>query len=298
MIRRRTKKAPAMRAMISHSEPYLMVAPTWILLLVFIAIPLITGMGLSFFSGPIIGEKEFVFLDNYREVIEERYFPVALRNTVIWTVVGVASVFILGFAAAMLLNQKVFGRGVFRGLILIPWVVPPVVVSLVFRWVFREHQGILNFLLYNAKIISEYKSWLGDPSLSLISALIALAWKGYPLVAIFLLAGLQSIPEEQYEAARVDGANTVQAFWHITVPHLKPVILVVLILQTIWVLNMFDITFVLTKGGPGFSSMILSIVVYVAAFQWLNIGHSAAVATIMFIIMVVLYRLYTRIIRE
>lgn len=283
-----------MQTYIRRARPYLFILFAFIIPIVFIGIPLLQGAYLSFFKGPIIGGKAFAGLSNYYYIVSERYFIEVIINTMIWTASIVLGTFLIGLGAALLLSRSIRGRWLFRGLILLPWVIPPVAVSLTFKWIYNPGSGILNVILYNVGLIDSFQPWLGDPSLALPACIVAAVWKSYPFVTIILLAGLQAIPQDLYEAARVDGAGPSQQLRYITLPQLKKPIFLVLILQTIWAFNQFSLVFVLTGGGPSFSTTLLSLLVYRAAFEWLNPGVAGAVAVIMLVVMLILYLAYTK----
>lgn len=287
-----------LRRWLRRAEPYVYVLPALFLLVGFIGVPLLQGMYFGLTRGHILGSREFVLFDNFVQVVRDRFFIQAGVNTIIWTAGGVLMTFLLGFAIALILNQPIRGRAVFRALVLIPWVVPPVVAGLTFLWMYQPNFGILNYLLYHLGVIDSYKAWLGDPLLAMGSSLAALVWKGYSFVVIVLLAGLQAIPTDLYEVAEVDGASRVQRFRYVTLPLLRPTIILTLILQTIWAFNTFDIVFVLTRGGPAFATTVLGIVVYEAAFKWLDVGYAGAVGTIMLAVMLLCYTAYTRLYGE
>lgn len=274
--------------------PYVYILPAFFLLTGFIGVPLLQGLYLGVTQGPILGSRNFVLFDNFVQLARETFFIRAAANTVVWTATGVLSTFLLGFAIALILNQPLRGRAIFRALVLIPWVVPPVVAGLTFLWMYQPNFGILNYFLYQLGLIDSYKAWLGNPSLAMGASLVALVWKGYPFAVIVLLAGLQAIPSDLYEAAEVDGANRFQRFRHVTLPLMRPTIILALILQTVWAFNTFDIVFVLTRGGPAFATTLLGIIVYQAAFEWLDVGYAGAVGTIMLAMMLLCYAGYMR----
>jgi multiple sugar transport system permease protein len=183
---------------------------------------------------------------------------------------------------------------VFRTLILIPWIIPPAIAAVVWKWIYSEQDGILNHILLGAGVIDHPVAWLATPDMAMWAVIAVGIWKGTPFVAICLLAGLQTIPITQYEAALVDGARSFRRFWHITMPHLRSISFIALILTTIWNVNQFALTHILTRGGPGHTTQILSTYAYQLFFTAFDLGHSAAVATVMLIIMMGLTSIYVR----
>jgi multiple sugar transport system permease protein len=262
--------------------------------MVFIGYPLLKGAYLSFFEGPIIGKKTFAGFSNYIQLINEPFFMQVVSNTLVWTVSIVIFSFIIGFGAALLLNLPINGRSLFRGLILLPWATPPVAVSMMFKWMYSPRTGVLNRLLLGLGLIDRPESWLGNPSFVLIASAIAAIWKAFPFGTIILLAGLQTIPLELYESAEIDGAGIISKFRYITLPLIKKPVLLVIILQTIWAFNEFSILFVLTGGGPGFSSTVLSLLVYRSAFEWLDPGLGGAIAVFMICLLGIFYKIYIK----
>ena len=243
-------------------------------------LPVLATVWLSFRRQlPIFGISEFNGLDNYRFLLEDTRFWNALGNTAYFVAVSVSLELLLGLGFALLLNQQFRGRAVARALVLIPWAVPGVAAARFWEWIFNADFGVLNYLL-GARI-----NWLGDPVWALHAAILADVWKTTPFAVLLLLAGLQVIPEELYRAARIDGASAWQLFRHITLPLLKPVILLVLLFRTMDAARIFDLIFVLTGGGPANETETLVIYSYKLLYRTLQFGYGStvAVATFLFI---------------
>jgi len=220
----------------------------------------------------------FIGLDNYSEILKSPEFWSALWITVQFTVMVVALVAILGVLVALLLNQSFPGRGVLRTLILLPWAIPPVVNGLMWQWIYDSKIGALNGLLTTIGAIREYRGWLSEPLSALLALVSADVWNTLPLAVILLLAALQRIPVELYEAARMDGAGRLQTFRYVTFPWIAQVLLVVLILQTLAAIRAFDIIYVLTGGGPGTATTTLTWQTYLTTFDSLDFGRGNAYA--------------------
>lgn len=191
---------------------------------------------------------------------------------------------VIGLCFSLVLNRSFKGRGLVRALILVPWALPHIVTGITWKWIFNANYGVLNGILYSLGLIESYKAWLGSADTALYMIVVPKVWKEIPFVALILLAGLQTIPRRLYESARVDGANPWQSFLHVTLPLLKPQILVVLVLETVWAIRVFDVVYAMTRGGPANASMVLNYLTYKETFEYLHFGYGAALAWIMLII--------------
>lgn len=221
---------------------------------------------------------DFIALSNYRQIIESSEFWTALWITLQFTGLVVTLVVVLGLAIALLLNQEFLGRGIVRTLILLPWAIPPVVNGLMWQWIYDSKVGALNGLLFSLGLISEYRGWLSSPSSALLALVWADVWNTVPLAVILLLAALQRIPGELYDAARVDGGSPWQLFRYVTFPWLAQPLLIVLILQTLAAIRAFDVIYVLTAGGPGTATTTLTWKTFLTTFDSLDFGLGNAYA--------------------
>lgn len=236
--------------------------------------------------------SKFVSFQNYSFLwADERYWN-AFKNTAYFTGVSVSLELILGMSIAILLNRAFSGKGLMRSIILVPWAIPTVVSAKMWEWLYNSDFGLLNYLL-GVKI-----NWLGSPFWALNAAVFMDVWKTTPFVAILLTAGLQNIPQELYHAARVDGASGWQIFRRVTLPLLKPVILVVLIFRTLDAFRVFDAIYVLTGGGPANSTETLSIYAYKVLFQTLQFGYGSTIALTVFLSVGLITVFYVRLLRR
>lgn len=279
--------------------PYILILPGVVAISLILIYPLFKGILSSFYlEQPFdLGNAEFVGLAHFRTLGTDKIFKTALKNTVVWTTSIVAVQYVLGLFVALLLNQDFPGRFFFRGVLLIPWVVPNIAAALTWRWIYADQFGILNHFLVRTGLVKEGISWLGSTQTAFLSVIITAIWKGTPFVAVTLLAGLQSISQELYEAAVVAGANKIQVFWYITMPRLKGVSLVTLILTSIWTFNQFDLVWVMTKGGPASSTQIIPIYTYLNAFNFFKFNYAAAIGTVGVMILSVLAALFVKTLR-
>jgi len=235
----------------------LLVIPLVIVLLGLLFYPIASAVLVSFQSKTVGTPGRFVGLANYIELFtRDQAFAEVFFNTVLYAVASVAFKLVLGFVAALVLNEKIVVRNLFRGWMLIPWIIPTLVVGLMWRWMFDQTGGVLNFLLMKLGLVTMPPAWLADKVLARAAVIVANTWRGFPFFAITILSGLQSIPAELYEAAEMDGASVLQRMRHITIPGVRSVLLVVIILSTIWTFNDFELLWVMTEGGPSYSTHI------------------------------------------
>jgi len=262
-----------------------------------VAYPVLLSFKNAFFHEILIKPWEgsgFVGFQNFIKLLGDKDFWIAFYKTIIWTISSVAGKTLIGLIIALFLNQSFRGRGIYRTLILVPWVTPQVVGAIVWRWIYNGEYGMLNYFLLTTGIIDKSQSWLGNQLTAFIAALVNDMWVGIPFMTIVILAGLQAIPSSIYEAARVDGASKVKQLFYITLPQLKPVFLTATILSTIWTFNSFNIIWTLTRGGPINATEILVVKTYKTAFQQFNIGMGSAYAVIIFIILMTFSIFYWR----
>lgn len=277
MIAQRT--APASRASKRHSPlaPYLFIGPGVLYLAVFAGIPVLKGLGLSFTNTQLLnpGAGSYVGFDNYAELLGSDAFLKSVVTTLIYSFFTVVGSLLLGTVSAVVLNRAFPGRVLARAVIVMPWAVPTVAVVLVFRWIFNDATGVANEALGVLGIGS--RGWLTDPNFGMISVLIATIWKVSPFVMLVVLAALQLVPDELYEATRVDGADMFSAFKSVVLPFLMPTLRIVGLLMAIWSFRRFEIIWLLTGGGPVDATNTIVIDVYRQAFNNSQLGLAAAV---------------------
>ncbi|MGB9612251.1 MAG: carbohydrate ABC transporter permease [Bryobacteraceae bacterium] len=257
------------------------IAPVVILMVAFIAWPLVEAVLISFTARTIRGEQQWVWFDNYIRLWQDPFYWQAVRTTIVYTASCIILKFIFGLIAALVINAQARGRNILTGLVLLPWIIPSVVQALTWKSIFDPLFGALNYILLQLGIVSEGISWLGDPKLALPAVILANVWAGIPFFTVNILAGLQSIPQELYEAAEVDGASEWQRFRHITLPGIRFVVLVAVLLSTIWTFNSFEVIFLLTGGGPAGTTRVYSVLTYQYGMIGLRFGPAAAIALTM-----------------
>ncbi|MCJ7530588.1 MAG: sugar ABC transporter permease [Anaerolineales bacterium] len=280
--------------------PYFSITVPFLVIALFTIYPVLYAVRISFYRYLLTKPKShpFIGLDNFKEVITSYYFRTSLVNTAVFTIAVVIGVTIFGLIVAMLLNSKVRTANALKILILLPWAIPSVVGGLMWKWILNSDFGILSGILYGLGIIHQYIPFLANPTLAKLSMVIATIWKEGPLAAIFLLAGLQLIPIELYEAARIDGGGGWRIFRFVTLPLLQPIMLIVVVYETITSILVFDLIYVLTGGGPGDSTSMISWFAYAEIFKNLNLGHGVALAIIIALITLVLIMVYLRVIKS
>ena len=273
----------------------MLIAPTVLIFCAVIVYPLASAIYLSLFSiyTPTM-EGEWVGLSNYRTLLASGEFWRSFGNNVIWTIGTLTLQIVFGILVALVLNQNLWFRSLARSLVLFPYFLSTVVAVLVWRWLFNDLYGVLNHFLMWARIIDMPVDWLGSMPNAMLSTIMVGAWKYFPFVVIAVLARLQTIPEELYEAATIDGASPVAKFFDITLPQLKEVLVVIVLLRTIWDFKEFDLIYLLTGGGPVISTQTLPLLVYKEAFALNQMGSAATVAVMMMLFMLVFMFFYLR----
>jgi multiple sugar transport system permease protein len=273
----------------------MLIAPTVVVFCAVIVYPLVSAVYLSVFSiyTPTM-EGEWVGLSNYRELLASGEFWRSLMNNVIWTFGTLTLQIVFGIFVALVLHQNLWFRSLARSLVLFPYFLSTVVAVLVWRWLFNDLYGVLNHVLMGARIIDMPVDWLGSMPNAMMSLIFVGAWKYFPFVVIAVLARLQTIPDELYEAAKIDGAGGFARFRDITLPQLKDVLVVIVLLRTIWDFKEFDLIYLLTGGGPVISTQTLPLLVYKEAFALNQMGSASAVAVLMMLFMLVFMFFYLR----
>lgn len=266
-----------------RAEPYLYASPAVILIVAVMLVPLALGISYAFrdmvlldpFSGGYVG------LEHFRELIGDRNFRRAFTNTLWWTFGSLVLQFLLGFLLAVLLNRAFPGKRIVQALVFLPWAVPTFLTGLDWAWLFNPVVGPLPHWLFALGIMAEPSNILADPDTAMWGPIAANVWYGIPFFAITLLAALQSIPSELYEAAAIDGASDAQQFRTITLPFLAPTIAITLMLRTVWIANFADLIVVMTNGGPADSTQIVASYIFTQAFRRLDFGYASAIALVL-----------------
>jgi multiple sugar transport system permease protein len=271
------------------AEPYLYSMPAVLLIALVMLLPLVLGISYAFHDVTLLDPDsgDYVGLAHFRDLFQDTAFWSALRNTVTWTVASALLQFLLGLGLALLLSSAFPGRRIIQMLVFLPWAVPSFLSGLNWAWLFNPVVGPLPHWWVALGLMSSPENLLSSPEHAIWGPIIANVWWGVPFFAITLLAALQAIPADIYEAAAIDGAGAWVQFRRITLPYLAPTIVVSLLLRTVWIANFADLIVVMTKGGPADSTQILSSYIFTTAFQRLDFGYASAIATILLLILLI-----------
>jgi len=272
--------------------PALFLAPAITVLLALSIYPLIYSITISLQQGTAAGVTWG--LGNFTRLLSDNFFLTALAHTFVYAVSALTCEFLLGLGLALLLNKQIRGRGVFRASLLIPMMLPAVVVGVIWRLMLNPNFGAINETLKRLGINTASLTWTASPKLAMLSVIAVDVWQWTPFVFLVLLAGLQAIPPEPYEAALIDGSSRWQTFWHVTLPLLKPSILIVLLLRTMDLLRVFDQIFILTEGGPGFATETISLYIYRTAFRFFDFGYAASMSFVLLALTNVISAIYIK----
>jgi multiple sugar transport system permease protein len=285
-----------MKALLGKSQlsGYLFILPSVITLMVLVTYPLVYGGYISFFNTNLVNKWDFVGLVHYYEIFRNLEFLNTIFLTLKFTLLTVGGHLIIGLVLAILLNRKLPGQTFFRAILILPWLLPEVVVAVLWKWLFNPMYGLINYYLFKLHLVSEPVTWLSNVSVAFGAVVLVCIWKGFPMLMLMILAGLQTISEDLYEAAKIDGCTGLQSFRYITIPSLLPVLLVSLILDTVWWFKHFTMIWLLTQGGPANQSNIVSIDIYKSAFEYFDFGRAAAMAVIVLIVCSLIGYLYRR----
>lgn len=273
---------------------YVFIMPATVALLALVVYPLLYGMFISFYETNLSNKWTFVGFSNYFSLFRDSEFSKRVLFTFKYTIVVVFFHFLIGCGLALLLNNQRKGTTIFRTIMILPWVFPEVVIALLFKWMFNPLYGILNNFLLQIGVINDYVSWLGSSDFAFFCVTFVCIWKGYPFIMINILAGLQGISLDLIDASKIDGANSWQTFVHVSIPSIKPVMLTALILDTVWWFKHYTMVWLLTQGGPGNTTAVLSISVYKEAFEFFNYGRAAAMSVVIFVICYLISIVYRR----
>jgi multiple sugar transport system permease protein len=275
----------------------LFILPFVVTALVFMVYPIGEAVRMAFFAyNPLRPDQQsFVGLANFEFIFSDGLFWDSFRQATVWTLVSIVFQTLFGVGLALLLHQALPGISVFRGLLLFPYIVPTAVIALSWRWIFNPEIGIVNYFLKSVGIVDENVYWLSTPAMAMASTILLNVWKYTPFVVICVLARLQTIPLDLYDAAKVDGAGAWRRFLDVTLPHLTEVLAVIVVFRTIWTFNKFEEIYLLTKGGPGTSTFNLAVYAYEQATANLRLGVAAATGVVMMLMLLVGSIVYFRV---
>ncbi|WP_233530941.1 carbohydrate ABC transporter permease [Paenibacillus alkalitolerans] len=267
-----------MRTNMDNSLAYALMSPVIIYLLAVMVVPFGWALYLSFTNKVVGAPAVFHGLTNYIELFRDSLFWKAVWNTAVFTLVAVIAKTVFGMVMALVLNEKIVFRNLFRVLLFLPWTIPTIVSVFTWQWIYSDVGGVLNFLLMKIGAIGQPVGWLATPDLAMFSVILVNVWRGIPFMGIAILAGLQTVSKEMYEAAMLDGAGAVKRFFYMTLPSVKEVTVLAAVMTTIWTLNDFEIIWLLTRGGPSNGTQVLSTLSYTIGFLNMSLGKAIAIA--------------------
>ncbi|QMV42455.1 carbohydrate ABC transporter permease [Cohnella cholangitidis] len=281
----------------AHAFGYMLLAPAVLYLIAFQFYPLFETVRLSMFDYSLISNRamSFIGLDNYVYLLtEDDKFWKIMWNSLVWVIGSTVFQFAVAIPAALILNSKLRSRGLWRGLMMVPWVSPVVIIGIVWKWIYDGHNGLANHYLTTWHIIQDNIVWLGDEFWVWPALLLTSVWKGFPYIALMLLSGLTGISKEMMEAAEVDGATSWQRLTRIVLPLLKPIMYVTGMVSIVSSWTKFEMIWALTNGGPGFETSILPTYVYTNAFVYYDLGRGSAIAALSMVFVLVLVGIYAK----
>lgn len=276
-----------------NAVAYLFLLPACVSILFVDFVPMIYGVRLSFYVKNIFRPdyQPFVGLQQYRQLIEDPLFVRSFLQGWYWTIGSVIGSFGVGMVAAIVMNQRLPARGLIRGIILIAWVVPSALAAMMFALLLTS-VGLVNTVLTNLGLIHDWHPWLSDARTAMPALILTNTWKGFPFFAVMLLAGMQAIPVELYEASKIDGATAWQTFWYVTLPSLRSTIMISTLLSTIWTFSSIDLIYIMTSGGPFYATFTLAMFAYVTAFGTGQMGYAAAASVVVALILMIFTGIY------
>ncbi|WP_306225775.1 carbohydrate ABC transporter permease [Bosea beijingensis] len=289
-------KATASGAMLRAATPYGFLLPALLVTALVILFPVLQTAWYSLHEYVLYDPDNFRFvgLRNFATALSDEVFWIALLNSAIWVSGIVFLQLLLGLGAALLLNQSFWWRGMARALVIIPWALPSVIIGLMWTWIYDFNLGVFNDILLRIGLISAPHPWLAQPSTALACIMLALVWQGFPFFTVTILAGLQTVPHELYEAAEIDGANSWRQFLHVTLPSIAGIVATAVLLRIIWVANSLDVILVMTGGGPGYATHTLPLYAFLRAYTGMEFGYAASLSLMLTAILLGIVWLYVR----
>jgi multiple sugar transport system permease protein len=280
--------------------PYLLVAPAVLLVALVTIYPAMYALQISTTNANLLrlAATKAVGLANYVDAWDDEIFTDALWHTIRWVIVNASGQMLLALPVALFLNTAFRARGAIRASILVPWVVPGAVVAIIWRYMVDANYGVVNDILLRLQVISEPVAWIGEPLPSFFVISTATVWAGFPFFAVTLLAALQAIPEDLYEAARIDGAGAWQRFTSVTIPLLMPTMLLLLLLRTIWLAHSVDLIFLMSNGGPGYNNYTVAVYSFILTWNQLELGYPSALVIMLSIVLLIASAFYIRFIER
>jgi multiple sugar transport system permease protein len=282
-------------------SPWRLIAPMLVIIVGVVGYPVLLTVYLAFTDARLLGgpgTAHWIWVDNFAYALTDPDFLTATAHTLRFTILSVGFEALFGLLVALLLNQNFRGRTLCRALLVLPWALPTIVNAIMWRLIYQPDFGVLNAVLTQSGLMSAYRSWLGDPDIAMNAVIVADVWKNYPLVALIVLAALQTAPTDLYEAAKLDGAGPWRRFQVVTWPVVAPPLLVAVVLRSIEALKVFDMVYVMTRGGPASATKTMSFFVYEESFRFMRVGSGASYALIIVLVCMVFVTIYVRLLQS
>jgi multiple sugar transport system permease protein len=292
-------RPPRGQALRENALAYAFAGPALLAIILVLFYPIVSMMITSFYSKPTLTRPSvFIGLTNYLSVLRDPIFPSAVWNMFVWTLGVTIGEVVVGLYFALILHQRFPGRWLARMLVIVPWVLPGVVVAVTWRFMYSQDFGLINLVLRSVGLDQLAHAWLGDRQTAMIAVILVGVWKGFGFYTLMFLAGMQTIPIELYEAAKIDGATGRQQLFGITLPLLRPVMITSTVLGLIWTSNYFEAIFVMTGGGPARSTETLPMFIYNTGFSFYRIEEAMAGSNILMVIVLVMLAIYLAVVRS
>jgi multiple sugar transport system permease protein len=276
--------------------PYVFLLPALLVTAVVVLVPVLQTIWMSLHDYILFRPNHvpFIGLGNFTRLLRDEVFWTSLGNSIWWIGLVVGLQFLLGLITALLLNQSFWWRGIARSLIIIPWALPSVIIGLTWTWMYDFNVGVINDIGLRVGLFTKPVPWLSQPDTAFYAIVLALVWQGFPFFAVTILAGLQSIGDELYDAAEIDGANRLQCLLYVMLPAIGDIIATALLLRTIWVANSLDVILVMTGGGPGYATHTLPLYAFLKAYSGLEFGYGGVLALVLTLMLLGVVFTYVR----
>lgn len=273
--------------------PYLLLLPALIIVSIFVLYPLINNILMSFQNAKLIKvTSHYIGFSNYIQILSNPTIWESILRSFIWTISNIFLMSILGIITALLFMKDFIGKNILKAVILIPWVLPQVVTGFVWSVMLSDHMGIITAIIRDSGLFSRDFSWFQTGTLSMVAAIFTNVWRGFPFFALMLFARLSTLPSEQLDAAKIDGAKGVSLFYYIIFPYMKPVLLICIVLAFLWTFNAYDIIKVMTNGGPAEATLTLPLLIQREAFEYYNLSKASTMSLVTFILILIMFIIY------
>ncbi|WP_084423239.1 carbohydrate ABC transporter permease [Cohnella thermotolerans] len=294
---RSARPSVSRRRLLRRLEPYLLLLPALVIVLAFFAYPVLKAVQLSFMHYVLFEPQNIAYsgFANFKALFADPVMPRILFNSLVWVVATVGLQFVLGFALALALNKKFRGKNGLQAVVFLPWAVSAFLIGMIFKWMFNQQNGLINHLLMGLGLIDRPVAFLAIPHTSIIPVIIAMIWYGVPFFGIMILAALQSVPHEIHEAADIDGAGRVRQLFQITIPYIKPTLVLTVLLRVIWVFNSADLIYIMTGGGPANTSDNLPSYIFNKVGYTTDFGQASALGVLMLVVLTLYTIVFLRI---